>query len=113
MKCLWRLLYAFRSPVSRSFGQQSTVRPSQVKMAPYQERASSAAVIWYTVLFRQNRTDRPFTIQDGRQLVFWVVTRSTSPVILTGVREQEGTEQATSHHTSRPPDARMKRTCGS
>jgi hypothetical protein len=44
---------------------------------------------------------------------FWVVTRSTSPAILTGVREQEGTEQATSHHTSRPPDARMKRTCGS
>ncbi len=38
MKCLWRLLYAFRSPVSRSFGQQSTVRLSQVKMAPYQGR---------------------------------------------------------------------------
>ncbi len=38
MKCLWRLLYAFRSPVSRSFGQQSNVRPSQVKMVPYQGR---------------------------------------------------------------------------
>src|SRR6266705_2897737 len=121
MKCLWRLLYAFRSPVSRSFGQQSTVRPSQVKMAPYQgretcfkclkeEKEQAQPQLYGTQYFsvRIALTGHlQYWMADSRY--FWVVTRSTSPAILTGVREQEGTEQATSHHTSRPPDARMKR----
>jgi hypothetical protein len=50
------------------------------------KRVSSAPVIWYTVLFRQNRTDRPYGVNVGiiRRTFFRIIWR------MQGEEEQDG-----------------------
>ena len=70
-------LVPIQKPPIRSLGQRNNRRRSRAKkrlstwknymlsMHESRKSVSSASVIWYTILFRQNRTDRPIRGRTG------------------------------------------------